>query len=134
MVTIGTTVYFEAAHRQLGDVSKCGKLHGHNWKVDVEIGSDDINEVGYVIDFKEVGEVCNKYDHSVMLVSGDPLIEVLEDACQKVVVTSRNPTCENLSIEIAECIGGLLKVNGIMAYYLRIVVWENDKSFAVTEW
>ena len=42
MVRIGTTVYFEAAHRQLNDPSKCGKLHGHNWKVDVEIESDDM--------------------------------------------------------------------------------------------
>lgn len=134
MVKIGTTVYFEAAHRQLGDTSKCGKLHGHNWKVDVEIESEDINDVGYVIDFKEVSEVCNRYDHSVMLVKGDPLVEVLVQAGQKVVETQLNPTCENLSIEIGECIGHVLEMQDTIVDKLVVTVWENEKSFAVMEW
>lgn len=134
MVKIGTTVYFEAAHRQLGDTSKCGKLHGHNWKVDVEITSEDINDVGYVIDFKEVSEICNRYDHSVMLVKDDPLVNVLMRMDQKVVVMETNPTCENLAVEIAECITMVLENNKVYLDGLKIVVWENEKSFAVTEW
>lgn len=134
MVKIGTTVYFEAAHRQLGDTSKCGKLHGHNWKVDVEIESEDINDVGYVIDFKEVSEICNRYDHAVILVKDDPLVNVLMRMDQKVVVMERNPTCENLSVEIAEYISMVIENRKTFLDGLRVVVWENEKSFAVTEW
>ena len=134
MVKIGTTVYFEAAHRQLGDTSKCGKLHGHNWKVDVEIESNDINEIGYVIAFKEVGAICNRYDHAVMLVKGDPLVNVLMRMDQKVVVMETNPTCENLAVEIEECIAMVLENNKVYLDGLKVVVWENEKSFAVTEW
>lgn len=134
MVRIGTTVYFEAAHRQLNDPSKCGKLHGHNWKVDVEIESDDINEIGYVVDFKEVGAICNRYDHAVLLVKDDPLVNVLMRMDQKVVVMERNPTCENLAMEIAECIAMMLENNKVYLDGLKVVVWENEKSFAVAEW
>ena len=134
MVRIGTTVYFEAAHRQLNDSSKCGKLHGHNWKVDVEIESNDINEIGYVVDFKEVGAICNRYDHAVLLVMDDPLVNVLMRMDQKVVVMEKNPTCENLAMEIAECIMMVLENNKVYLDGLKVVVWENEKSFAVTEW
>lgn len=133
MVEIGTRVEFEAAHRQLGDPSKCGKLHGHNWVVEVHITSHDINEIGYVVDFKDINEICNRYDHSVMLVAGDPLIDILVAADQKVVVVPVNPTCENLAMILAKCIKDVLDSRMIFCELVKVVVWENAKSYAMSE-
>ncbi|MDD2259277.1 MAG: 6-carboxytetrahydropterin synthase [Methanoculleus sp.] len=133
MVAIGTQVEFEAAHRQLGDPSKCGKLHGHNWVAEVHIESHDINDIGYVVDFKDINEICNRYDHSVMLVIGDPLIDVLIEADQNVVVIPVNPTCENLAMILAGCIKEVMDSRMIFCELIKVVVWENNKSYAMSE-
>jgi 6-pyruvoyltetrahydropterin/6-carboxytetrahydropterin synthase len=125
MVQIGSKYAWEAAHRQFGDESKCGFLHGHNWIAEVIIDGYT-NGIGYVVDFKDIKDVVNELDHKTMLVEGDPLIEVLRTAGQRVIVLPKNPTCENvaeyLTKRILELSGTIKKVT--------VIVWENEKSFA----
>jgi 6-pyruvoyltetrahydropterin/6-carboxytetrahydropterin synthase len=126
MSLIGTRVKFEAAHRQLGDEGKCGSLHGHNWMVDFII-EGYTNSIGYIIDFKDLKEVCMFYDHAVILTSNDPLVQVLVDANQKVVTIGKNPTCENLAEQI--CRDVISRSNGRIKK-VTVTVWENDVSYA----
>ena len=65
---IGKTSTFEASHYLPGH-EKCGKMHGHTYKVTVEvIGFIDPN--GMVMDLHELGKkvksVIEKYDHTTL--------------------------------------------------------------------
>ena len=127
---IHTTTMFEAAHRQFNDPSKCGKLHGHNWKVEWDIISDDINGIGYVIDFKELKYISDEYDHCVMLYAGDPLVRVLQDAGQAVIVLGCNPTAENLALIFTNKLLVMAEKLKVNMKGVNIKVWENEKSYA----
>lgn len=129
MPVINTRVYFEAAHRQYGDPSKCGYLHGHNWAVDIYVDSDTILPVGYIIDFKDLKEVVDEYDHKVLLRKDDPLADILEQAGQKVMRLELNPTCECMSLILIKAIAKVIPT----FTSITIVVHENDKSNAATK-
>ena len=61
---IGITEYMDCAHF-LPDHTKCGRLHGHTYKVEVVIEGDKSG--GMVVDFSdlkaETRKVLQEYDH-----------------------------------------------------------------------
>jgi 6-pyruvoyltetrahydropterin/6-carboxytetrahydropterin synthase len=129
MTTINTRLAFEAAHRQYGDPSKCGYLHGHNWTVDVYVTSDTIGSLGYIVDFKDLKEITDTYDHKVLLHKDDPLAPLLADVGQKVKTLNLNPTCECLSVILCGQFGEVIP----MFDDIVVVVHENEKSSASTK-
>jgi 6-pyruvoyltetrahydropterin/6-carboxytetrahydropterin synthase len=42
--------YFASAHQLRGYKGKCENLHGHNWKVVVEVQGNTLNNIGLLID------------------------------------------------------------------------------------
>lgn len=70
---------FSAAHFITYDGGVCERLHGHNYRVAVEVeGTLDENQ--YVIDFialrDEVQRLIGAWDHRMLLPTGHPLIRV----------------------------------------------------------
>lgn len=122
---IRTVVKFETAHRQLGDPSKCGKLHGHNWKAEVIVTGNPGN-LGYIVDFKDVKSEINYYDHSVVLNEDDPLVKILKDSGQRVRTIKDNPTCEIFAEVLANQILNLSPNIDVV----QLTLWENDESYA----
>ena len=57
---------FEAAHRLVGlpDGHKCGRLHGHSYKVEVVLQSAELNEHGFVVDYGELSAFGAYLDHT----------------------------------------------------------------------
>ena len=51
---------FEAAHNLRGYDGKCANLHGHNWIVEVEVAGEKLNELGILVDFKDVKRELKK--------------------------------------------------------------------------
>ncbi len=49
-----TLLDFAAAHSLRGYPGDCAKLHGHNWKIEVEVIGSKLNGIGMVIDIKEI--------------------------------------------------------------------------------
>ena len=47
---------FAAAHNLRNFYGKCEDLHGHNWKVEVYVVSDRLDEAGLVVDFGVIKE------------------------------------------------------------------------------
>ena len=125
---IRTVTKFEAAHRQLGDPGKCGYLHGHNWTVEWEICGEP-NDLGYVVDFKDLKEISNKFDHTVILKANDPLVEILTRADQRVISIVDNPTCENIARHLANVT--INKFDNLYSVFVR--VYENDVSYSEDE-
>ena len=58
---------FEAAHNLRGYDGKCANLHGHNWIIEVEVAGEKLNELGILVDFKDVKrelkKILDEYDH-----------------------------------------------------------------------
>lgn len=76
-----------SAHVLRGYAGACERVHGHNFRVEVEVEGEDLDDVGMAIDFYELErlthEILAPYDHR-LLNDVAPFTEV-------------NPTAENIA-------------------------------------
>lgn len=140
MYLLKTKVAFEAAHR-LYDVDtyseECrNNIHGHSYKVTVIIGREQLNSAGMVIDFKLLKKILrgifdDKYDHSCILKSSDPLCGSITANCDKVIVVEANPTAEWMSHEFFLEIEHALKENDLEIFVHSVEVQETENNQAI---
>ncbi len=61
---------FASAHFLKGYKGECESLHGHNWKVEVEVQGESLDNIGMLIDFKHlkiiVNEILKNLDHRLL--------------------------------------------------------------------
>lgn len=90
MYYISKRLEIAGAHKlKLDYESKCSNLHGHNWIVVIYCKSEELDDNGMVIDFKEIkNKISNKLDHKY-------INEIVEF----------NPTAENIAKYICDEIG-----------------------------
>jgi 6-pyruvoyltetrahydropterin/6-carboxytetrahydropterin synthase len=83
---------FEAAHRlpRVPAGHKCGRLHGHSFKIRVEIEGEIDAETGWLIDYAEIAEAFR------------PLHETLDHHYLNEIEGLENPTSEVLAAWIYE--------------------------------
>ena len=109
---------FAAAHRLNNFYGKCESLHGHNWKVELFLRGDRLNEAGLVRDFGVVKakarEVLAELDH-----------QYLNDLP---AFSQQNPSSENLARYLYERLGTALNDGSVQVS--RVSVWESDSSCA----
>lgn len=109
---------FDAAHQLIGYKGKCENIHGHNWKVEVEVIAENLNEIGIAIDFKELknltDEVISKLDHS-FLNKISPFTEI-------------NPSSENIARWIYTSLKNKLPNSSVKLS--SVTVWESDSASA----
>jgi len=59
---------FAAAHRLVGSGGKCESLHGHNFRVILEVSGDQLDETGMLMDFGDLKGILRavlaELDHS----------------------------------------------------------------------
>lgn len=109
---------FAAAHQLRGYKGKCESLHGHNWRVQVTVSSDKLNDIGMALDFHELkdmtSEVTLALDHAF-------LNEVFP-------FTEINPSSENIAKWIYESLKK--KVESKQCNITSVTVWENETASA----
>lgn len=64
--TLRKTVEIDAAHYLPEHPGKCANLHGHRWKISVDVEVDELDDKGMVIDFGEVSSLVRKLDHNCL--------------------------------------------------------------------
>jgi len=112
-------VNFEAAHFIKNYSGKCSRLHGHNWKVEVNIYGNKLDELGMLIDFRDLKDAVNK----IMLNLDHYCLNEIEPFCKI------NPTAENIAKYIYEQLEETQKFDQNVK--LRSVrVWESLNSAA----
>lgn len=115
-VTIETG--FSGAHVLRGYTGKCGRLHGHNWKVVVTLATDRLDDVGMGVDFAKLKEetraILAQVDHTC-------LNEVFP-------FTELNPTAENIAKWLWEMLAK--RIEGSAVAVSRVTVWESDSACA----
>jgi 6-pyruvoyltetrahydropterin/6-carboxytetrahydropterin synthase len=119
---IGKTFTFDAAHLLPGH-EKCGIMHGHTWKVTVEVDGPVNPKTGMVMDFtvltELVGGLLRLFDHNVL----NNFLDV--------------PTCENLCAYLAGALHGLLnnteelpRFGGRENPMITVIVQEGEGGYA----
>ena len=110
---------FSSAHILHGHPGNCKRMHGHNWLVEAEVQGDNTNEIGMVIDFKDIKnnlkEIISMLDHQ--------FLNDLEP------FTDENPTAENISKYIYKELSNNINTDNIKVS--KIKLWETNNS-AVT--
>ena len=107
---IGKSYSFSAAHFLTGvsESHPCAKLHGHNYKIEVEVRGDVSPKTGFVIDFHEIDRhmkpLIAELDHDLLNNHMD------------------NPT--------AEVIARYIMNKFPVKYLFSVTVWETDKCWA----
>ena len=68
MYELGITTNFSAAHHLVAYPGSCAVLHGHNWKVEIFVRGNALDELGMLVDFKvlkaDVHELMAELDHT----------------------------------------------------------------------
>ncbi len=109
---------FAAAHNLINYQGDCENLHGHNWKVEVNVSARELDRAGLAIDFKvlkrETNQVLDLLDHKY-LNEIKPFDEL-------------SPSSENLSRFIFEKLSALLNDGNVTV--TRVTVWESDNACA----
>jgi len=109
---------FASAHQLRGYKGKCENLHGHNWKVQVSVMAEKLNEIDIAIDFhdlkKIVNEVIAPLDHSL-----------LNDIFP---FTEKNPSSENMAKWIYDSLKK--RINDGNLRVAVVTVWESDTASA----
>jgi 6-pyruvoyltetrahydropterin/6-carboxytetrahydropterin synthase len=118
MYELKIVTQFSAAHRLENFYGKCEALHGHNWKVEVFLNGDRLDEAGLVRDFGVVKartrEILEEIDHKFL--NELPAFQ------------NKNPSSENLARYLFERLGAVLNGDGVEVS--RVSVWESDTSCA----
>jgi 6-pyruvoyltetrahydropterin/6-carboxytetrahydropterin synthase len=132
---------FCAGHRLLGHEGRCAYLHGHNYRVEVEVeargGGTEVDDVGRVVDFalikrRLLGWLDAHWDHAFILWEEDAtaLAAVKLAEPTKYFLLPWNPTAENMARYLLEVVAPhALADLGVVAR--RVAVWETDESCAI---
>ncbi len=135
---IAKSFHWEAAHRIPWHEGKCKNIHGHSYKMIVEL-EGAINERGIVMDFKDLKEIVQPYiqliDHTTIISVWDKeLREVFDSKQWKYYLLPFDSTAENLCKYFAELIikdnGSLLSANNITTVSVKISETETAYAYA----
>jgi 6-pyruvoyltetrahydropterin/6-carboxytetrahydropterin synthase len=110
--------HFSSAHQLRGYKGKCERVHGHNWKVQVYILAERLNEIDITIDFhdlkKMTEEIVGQLDHSF-----------LNDIFP---FTEKNPSSENIAKWIYDSLRKRIDNDDISLS--AVTVWESETASA----
>ncbi len=75
-------LHFSAAHFTIFSANNRERLHGHNWRIAVEI-TGEIGDDGLCFDYaiykKVLKDLCSKYDEYTLIAAQSPHLEITED-------------------------------------------------------
>jgi 6-pyruvoyltetrahydropterin/6-carboxytetrahydropterin synthase len=108
---------FSAAHQLRGYGGKCERMHGHNWKVQVHVLAERLNEIDLAVDFHDLKrwlkECLAPLDHSF-----------LNDVFP---FTEKNPSSENIAKWIFDSLRRKLPED---VHLSAVTVWESESASA----
>lgn len=116
LYTLKVLTDFAASHILEGHPGKCSRLHGHNWRVEVEVEARELNAIGMAIDFADLKaatrELVDELDH-----------RHLNDLS---AFEEHNPTAENVARYCYRALSERLNEDGVRVS--AITIWETDRA------
>lgn len=138
MFTVTVNHTFEAGHRLPHIEGKCQSLHGHSWRVEVEVTRAEPIAEDVLVEFGHLKAVLrawidSRFDHGLILGHGDPLVDLLVPHGKVYVVGVDEhsddfhwPTVEN----VAAIIGGMIVRELPDIRLVRVTVHETPTNRA----
>jgi 6-pyruvoyltetrahydropterin/6-carboxytetrahydropterin synthase len=122
---------FSYGHCVRNHESKCAHLHGHNGRIVFYCEAPELDSVGRVIDFSVIkARLCEyieeAWDHRFLVYQADPRAERLYLMDNTVVVTSFNPTAENMAHHMLFVKGPVLLADTGVTL-TKVELWETRK-------
>lgn len=112
------TAGFSSAHALRNYGGKCERLHGHNWKVEVTVGCERLDDVGMGLDFtvlrKQTAEAIAELDHRFLN--------------ELPAFSECNPSSELIAQHIFERLA--VSVDDGRVQVVAVKVWESEGSWA----
>jgi 6-pyruvoyltetrahydropterin/6-carboxytetrahydropterin synthase len=109
---------FSAAHRLVGSGGKCESLHGHNFKVELEVEGRQLDDTGMVVDFAVLKGtlkcVLDNLDHS--------------DLNEIPAFAGKSPSSENIARYVLQEIESKVSSSGVKVR--AVTVSESDTASA----
>jgi 6-pyruvoyltetrahydropterin/6-carboxytetrahydropterin synthase len=107
---------FASAHTLRDYPGDCSRMHGHNWKVELEAKTSTLDKTGMGVDFKKMKDaaraVGDELDHRY-LNDLDPFKEI-------------NPTAENIAAYMYREISA--RLNNETVKVSAVTLWETDRA------
>ncbi|MBU1180760.1 MAG: 6-carboxytetrahydropterin synthase QueD [Pseudomonadota bacterium] len=110
--------HFSAAHQLKLVAAKCENLHGHNWKIEVCVKGEKLNDAGVVMDFGQI----KKYVSEIMTGLDHKFLNELE------WFKGANPSSEIIAMKIAKELQG--KIDDPLIKVSSVTAWESDDACA----
>lgn len=109
---------FAAAHQLRGYKGKCERVHGHNWKVQVHVIAERLNDIDIAMDFHDLKNILNE------------VIEPLDHSFLNDIFpfTEKNPSSENMAKWIYDFLNK--KLSNEQVQVSAVTVWESDSASA----
>lgn len=118
MFELSVKTHFSAAHRLVGYDGACANLHGHNWDVEIFVQGKAVNDLGMLVDFRDIKvaikEAMKEVDHCDL----NQLPAFLRD----------NPTSEHLARYLFTTLGQQL--NNVRLRVSKVTVCETPGTTA----
>jgi 6-pyruvoyltetrahydropterin/6-carboxytetrahydropterin synthase len=107
---------FASAHTLRDYPGACARMHGHNWKIEVEVVAEQLDEVGMGVDFKVIKkatrDIADRLDHRY-LNDLEPFSRI-------------NPTAENIAAYFHRELSAQLNSPGIRVH--AVTLWETERA------
>ncbi len=107
---------FASAHTLRDYPGDCSRMHGHNWKLEVEVTATALNEHGMGMDFKtiktETRALAKTLDHRYL--NDIPPFDTV------------NPTAENIAQYFYQSLSKTLNIE--TAKISGVTLWETDRA------
>lgn len=108
MYTLKTEQSFDSAHFLYGYEGKCRNIHGHRWRVIIEIYDENLckegQKRGMIVDFgdlkRDLKGLCDYLDHAFIIESGSlkkATLDALMSENFRIIEFDFRPTAENLA-------------------------------------
>lgn len=115
LYTLKIITDFAAAHSLRDYPGICSRLHGHNWKVEVEVTATALNSVGMGIDFNDLKAATRT-----------ELAELDHRNLNDVVPFDRiNPTAENIAAYLYQQLSK--RLNSTTTRVTTVTLWETER-------
>jgi 6-pyruvoyltetrahydropterin/6-carboxytetrahydropterin synthase len=119
MFELKVVTHFAAAHQLKMVAKKCENLHGHNWKIEVCVAGENLNDAGVLVDFGElkqnVSEIMTRLDHNFL-----NELDYFDD--------NNPPSSENIALYIANSLQIMIKDPEIRV--TSVTAWESENACA----
>ncbi len=107
---------FAAAHHLRGYEGPCSQVHGHNWKVEVQVSASRLDDIGMGLDFKLIKQATSK------------LVDRLDhqNLNELPPFDQQNPTAENIAAWLYRELSSMLNTEVIRV--ASVTLWETERA------